>query len=600
MKRLAFTLSSIAALSACKTTSTSAAKSLNSPSETTVTSVRLPAFDLMEWQKHPGGPLQEPFFLQNEVYSFRIDTPTLLNADGKTLANYSITTPNGTVLASGQGTFKVRGFTSRDFPKKQYSFTPVDDKGKDLAVSILGMPAAEDWVISAPYADKTLLRDVVAFNVGNKLGRHAPRTRIMKLYMAVGDAKVQNHGVYVLTEKNTFGPGRIEVAKKNELGTAFQATFDHLHEGDNVVWSGRDTDVVLEYPSATKITPDQQAQFLTIFKDAESRIAQSTGAGWTNIFEERLDLDSAVDFFIGQEITRNIDGFRLSSGFYIAPQSEKIVFGPLWDFNIAYGNAAHENGIQWNNWRSLEKGVWFGKLLAHPQFCSALKTKWQQKRSDGSISNDTIFGIVDAHAALVKPYAPWNFKKWGGLGEYLWPNPYWLDTHEDEVNALKSWISLRTEWMDTAITGMSCDGVQPVSFVRDARTDKNNNQLCEENELCIFNGNQLQWYRASNETLNHIDASRACQALDASTGYTGWRLPRDNEVTSAQAAGLWNSNNPALLNLKDAPYWNGNGEIPVPGAYSATDVYRVNVKTAVRDLQNIGVKSNSICVRTLR
>lgn len=458
MKTIGLTLASLFLISACKTSNSqlSSRPSIRDDDwRWNRQDEQLPSFPLQEWKNHLGGLLKEPFFLQDEIYEVNITADVLPSTREKMEARMSISNSNGLVLNDNKISIKLRGFTSLDFPKKQYGISPLDVDGKDISQAFLGMPKSEDWVLSAPYNDKSLVRDILSYNVSNLLGRHAPRTRIVRLSFTLPGRAPESKGIYVLTEKNTFGKGRIEIPKKDATGTSFQATFDHQHEGDNIVWSGRETDVILEYPSIEKIKPEEQQEFLDKFMGVEDLISAPVGPAWDSIFEDKLDLSSAVDFFVVQELARNIDGFRLSSGFYIPPKG-KIFFGPVWDFNIAYGNAEHENGVQYDGWRSQEKGVWFGTLLTHPKFCAAVKKRWNDARLDGTLSNNTIFNIIDKQTDLMKPLADENFKIWPSLGIYLWPNPYWLSSWDGEKDALKSWISLRTKWMDEAVKVLNC------------------------------------------------------------------------------------------------------------------------------------------------
>jgi hypothetical protein len=421
----------------------------NEPSE------QLPNFPIEEWKKHATGLMKDPFFLQDEIYEVNILADALPSSREKTEAQMLIRDSNGRVLSDTRISIKLRGYSSMDFPKKQYGISPIDEKGEDLSLPFLGMPKAEDWVLSAPYNDKSLVRDILTYNLSNLLGRYAPRTRIVRLSFTLPETGTESKGIYVLTEKNTFGKGRIEIPKKNASGTSFQATFDHPHEGDNILWRQDETHLVLEYPSIEKIKPEEQKEFLDKFMGIDNLIRAPQGADWDNLFEDKLDLASTVDFFVIQELGRNIDGYRLSSGIYSPPKG-KIFFGPVWDFNLAYGNAFHENGAQYNGWRAQEKGIWFGVLLTHPKFCAAVKKRWTESRLDGNLSNATIFNIVDKQSELMKPLVEENFEIWPSLGLYLWPNPYWLNTWEGETNALKSWISLRTEWLDQAVTELTC------------------------------------------------------------------------------------------------------------------------------------------------
>ncbi len=416
----------------------------------------LPSFAVEEWKKHTSGPALAPYIGQDQLYEMTFQVPELPQTKDKLQAKIIIKDAKGNTVTEARAKVNARGFTSFDFPKKQYSISITNDKGEDDKIAWLGLSKAEDWVLSAPYNDKSLLRDIFTYAASNQLGRHAPNTRIVSLIMEVPDQEPRRMGVYVLTEKNTFGKGRIDIEKKDKQGnTAYQAAFDHYHDGDNVVWRGRETELILEYPAADKITEKQTEAFMTIFQDVEDRITASSGSKWDSLFADRLDLDSAVDFFISQELGRNADGYRLSSGIYI-PIGGKIHFGPLWDFNLAYGNATHENGVQWKEWRAKENGIWFGYLMDHPEFCKAAKSRWTAARADGRLSNTTLFAIIDSNAEIMSPIVDENFKTWGGLGRYLWPNPYYLNSWPREVSALKSWIALRTQWMDQSIQSWTC------------------------------------------------------------------------------------------------------------------------------------------------
>lgn len=425
-----------------------------------VISSKLPIFPLKEWLQHPGGPMLSPYFLQSQYYEMEIELAEVPTTRDKVDATMKLSDRAGFVLISTPIKIKLRGYTSMNFDKKQFGISLVDKDGEDKEASLLGMPAAEDWVLSAPYNDKSLLRDILAYNLSNMIGRHAPRTRIVRLTMTVDGQLPEGLGIYVLTEKNDIGPGRIPIPKKNKEGTSFVAAFDHTHEGDVILWSGRETDLLLDYPSMEKVKTDELEEFMEKFNDVEERVTYASGHRWETIFDDLLDLDSAVDFFVIQELTRNIDAYRLSSNIYIPPKG-KIHFGPIWDFNIAFGNAAHENGVQFYGWRALEKGVWFTALFHHPVFCNAVKDRWIRARWDGTLSNNTIFNIIDKQALVMAPLTAENFARWPSLGRYLWPNPYWLETWGEEIDALKSWISLRTQWMDDTIRHMDCRGDPP-------------------------------------------------------------------------------------------------------------------------------------------
>src|SRR4051812_47144509 len=96
---------------------------------------------------------------------------------------------------SGLMGIEIRGSSSQQFPKKQYGVQLQDANGDDVEAALLGLPKEEDWIFSAPYNDKTLMRDVLAYKLANDLGEYAPRTKYVELQL-----NGSYNGIYVLIE----------------------------------------------------------------------------------------------------------------------------------------------------------------------------------------------------------------------------------------------------------------------------------------------------------------------------------------------------------------------------------------------------------------
>lgn len=114
----------------------------------------------------------------------------------------------------GRGLIRFRGYTSLRHPKKSLALDIKDESDKNQKVSLLGLPKDSEWVLYAPYPDKTLLRDVLAYELSNKLGRYAPRTRFIEVFLNSASGKLsRSHymGVYVLEEKIKRSPHRVNI-----------------------------------------------------------------------------------------------------------------------------------------------------------------------------------------------------------------------------------------------------------------------------------------------------------------------------------------------------------------------------------------------------
>ena len=97
---------------------------------------------------------------------------------------------------NGKISIEYRGSSSQSFPKKAYALETQDAIGNNNNVSILGMPVENDWILYAPYTDKSLMRNFLTFYLGRRMNNYSPRTVYCELVVN-GDYR----GVYVLMEK---------------------------------------------------------------------------------------------------------------------------------------------------------------------------------------------------------------------------------------------------------------------------------------------------------------------------------------------------------------------------------------------------------------
>ena len=97
------------------------------------------------------------------------------------------------------------------FPKKSYSFETRAANSENLDVSLLDMPEENDWVLYAPYNDKSLIRNVITYNLSNRIGRYASRTKYCELII-----NGEYLGIYVLMEKVKRNKNRINISKCEE------------------------------------------------------------------------------------------------------------------------------------------------------------------------------------------------------------------------------------------------------------------------------------------------------------------------------------------------------------------------------------------------
>lgn len=385
---------------------------------------------------------------------------------------------------------EIRGSSSQMFPKKQYGIELRNDAGEGINWALLGMPAEEDWVLFAPYNDKSLMRDVLAYNIARDLGGYAPRTRFCEVI--IND---QYQGIYVLIEKIKRDKNRVDISKLDpdeisgdDVTGGYIIKIDKETGSGNGGWSssytppGRNGSQTIfyqyDYPKATEIPTAQKNYIRNFMAEFEGTLNSSNYNHPDLGYSKYIDVESFIDFFIVNEVSKNVDGYRLSTYLHKDKDSEggKLRMGPVWDFNLGFGNADYctqGNPEGWvTNFNAVCNGdwwlipFWWNRLMQDGAYRSKLAARWQELREDKLKTENVLAYIDSVYSVLNQEAQQRNFQKWPVLGEYVWPNYYVGNTYLQEVDWLKFWITNRMNWLDanmpTLITGND-EGIRDVS-----------------------------------------------------------------------------------------------------------------------------------------
>lgn len=372
---------------------------------------------------------------------------------------------------NGKAMIEVRGSSSQQFDKKSYSFKTVNLMGNELDVSLLGMPAENEWVLHAPYSDKSLMRNYLTYNLSNTMGRWAARGRYVELMI-----NGQYEGVYVLMEAITRSPYRVNIAKLtindnagDSLTGGYIIKIDRRNGSNIDGWyssipSTSPSDTVFyqyHYPEGDRITQQQKAYIQNYVRDFEQALMAPNFMDPVNGYRKYIDMDSFVDYFIITELTKNVDGYRLSTYLYKDKDSKggKLALGPVWDYDIAYGNADYAMASDPSGWQYTAYDTqfpmprWWNQMMQDTAFVNRVKCRWLQLRL-WAIDPGVMDDIIDQTAAMLNESQTRNFTVWPTLGTVVWPNPSPVPaTYQGEVDALKNFIASRVNWIDNNITG---------------------------------------------------------------------------------------------------------------------------------------------------
>ncbi len=363
----------------------------------------------------------------------------------------------------GRAAMKLRGSSSLGFPKKQYSFEVQDEEGEDKAVSILGMSEHADWILQAPYSDKSLMRNVLSYEWSNAAGRYATRTKFCEVYLntrggaRLGASASDYLGVYVFMEKIKRSPDRVPIDRLDpshnaepEITGGYILKKDRPDPGDVGFRTSRGQELRFYYPKEENITTAQANYIRNYINRFEGALYGSRFRDPELGYANYIDVGSFIDHHIMVEITKNIDGYRLSTFMY-KPRGEKLVLGPIWDYNLSLGNADYLNGFNPSGWYypqlSSNDYPWFPRLFQDPGFREAYANRWIQLREE-VFTYRYLLNTVDNHASLLEESQGRNFNRWRILGTRVWPNWHIAATWRIEVDWMKGWIENRVGWMD--------------------------------------------------------------------------------------------------------------------------------------------------------
>ena len=370
-------------------------------------------------------------------YLTDIDNPHFLNYDGRI-------------------GIERRGSTSQQFlQKKPYGLTTLEaDDVTHNNVSILGMPEENDWVLNSLAFDQTGVRDVLSYELSERLGQYAPR-RVYCEVMINGDYK----GLYVFMEKIKADKGRVNIVKLDETCnnvpevTGGYITKADKAEGDPVAWTmqgygggwwgGVSTDFIHHHPKPEEVTNAQNNYIHNVFNHLAS-VANQHNTSPASGIPSVIDIPSFVDFMMVAEFASNVDVYTFST-FFHKDRMGKLRAGPVWDYNLAYGHDEFGSRSRYDVWQfsnSDNTGPMFWKdLYDTEEFRCYMARRWNELTQPGQPMNyQVVCARIDEFDALISEGVDRDNQRW-----------HKLTNHDNALVEMKDWIQQRINWMNQNI-----------------------------------------------------------------------------------------------------------------------------------------------------
>jgi len=379
-------------------------------------------------------------------------------------------------IYSGNIGIEIRGATSSGYPQKPYNIETRLASGANNNVSILGMPAENDWVLISNYNDRSLIRNTLAYKLFGEMGNYSVRTSLCEVLV---DSAYK--GIYVFGEKMKRDNNRLNIAKLTTSDNAGdQLTGGYILEqnywdSNNSFQSnyspidhpGFDVHFVYKEPGADSITVPQKSYIASFIDSLEDALYSPNFADTTLGYRKYLDTKSFIDYFLINELARNNDGFKKSVFFHKNKFSKggKLKAGPVWDFDWAWKNmygcsmfentngsgwAHHINDCPTDNYST----GYYIRLLQDTTFSNELRCRYETFRAT-MLDTSYIYNYIDSIKTLVQSAQARHFQKWpllGVSGQAPEVGPF-ATTYDAELDTLKNWIKIRLQWLDANIPG---------------------------------------------------------------------------------------------------------------------------------------------------
>jgi hypothetical protein len=385
---------------------------------------------------------------------------------------------------AGRAGMRVRGNSSSELDKKQYKFETWDENDEDTKVSLLSLPPDSDWVLHAPHADKTFMRNVLVYQWSNDMGHYSSRTKFIEVFknedggQIGGPGSSDYVGVYVLMEKIKRGKDRVDIEElrptdiaEPELTGGYIIKHDRtdgLTEGIDffTTWAGA---FLYDEPAVTNITPEQKTYIKDYIEDFEAALQGPNFDDPVTGYANYIDVESFIDHDFCSELTKDADAYRLST-YMEKDRGGKLAMSAQWDYNLSMGNNDYrefnvytfQETAGWHkqpgDW--VDAYRWHGRLLDDPEYRLDYADRWFHLR-ETVLSDATVAQTIDDHVALLDAEAAGrNFSRWDILNSavtFTWsgdgPNFYYGGNPYLPCSGSDHTYWMQAEWLKNWLTG---------------------------------------------------------------------------------------------------------------------------------------------------
>ncbi len=369
---------------------------------------------------------------------------------------YIVSEEGKKLLATEKTGVRGRGNASWNFPKKPYRLK-FDEKQQ-----LLDAPAkAKKWTLINNYGDKTLMRNILAFELSRRFGlAYTPYCHPVDVVL-----NGEYRGCYQLCDQIEVNKNRVNITEMEPEDVALpELSGGYLIEVDAYAsteashfYSTLGTPVTIKSPDDEDIVNAQTRYITDYFNRMENAVFASNFADPETGYRRFLDLDSFLKHFMVGEMSGNTDTYW---SVYMTKdrESDKFFTGPVWDFDIAFDNdqrtypiAAHTDYIFASKGSVASEAMrrMVNRIVKEDEGArQRLLELWSEARNTKGIDETSLLEYVDKTVELLNESQKLNFLRWNILSERVHENPQASGSYEGEVAIVKNFIRKRLPQLD--------------------------------------------------------------------------------------------------------------------------------------------------------
>ena len=381
------------------------------------------------------------------LYINTVNNTSIDSKDAYIDASLSSVSPNSAEsFTEANIRIRGRGNSTWRMPKKSYRIKFANK------LHFLNLPAKEDdWVLLANYADKTMIRNALAFELSKQLGMEfTPSVKFVDLVL-----NGQYMGTYQVTDQVEVKNDRVPLEKQDasmislpDISGGYLLEADGFADGDEKFKTDKGLNIVIKYPDEEDINASQRNYITSYTQEFENALFSLNFKDEDIGYRKYVDVPTLINWYIIVELTGNPDGFW-STYFYKKRNDPKFKFGPVWDFDIAFNNDERLGDAT----RKLMKDAahnpkqWIRRLLEDPKLENEIAKRWEELKEQGILEH--LLDYLDLMAQELNSSQKLNFQRWDILNKEVYLELEARGTYEAELAFLRNYIKSRYEFLDS-------------------------------------------------------------------------------------------------------------------------------------------------------